>query len=41
LGSPAKIDARTVQFTIESTIEPDWSMTTISRWGVVLRAVCR
>ena len=40
LGSPAKIDARIVQFTIESTIEPDWSTTTISRAGVVrLRGV--
>ena len=40
-GSPAKIDARIVQFTIESTIDPDWSTTTISRAGVVRLAVCR
>lgn len=30
-----------VQLTMESTIEPDWSTTTISRCGVVLRAVWR
>lgn len=30
-----------VQLTIESTIEPDWSTTTMSRWGVVFRAVWR
>ncbi len=40
LGSPAKTDARMVQLTIESTIEPDWSTTTIIRAGVVRLAVC-
>lgn len=41
LGSPAKMEARMVQLTIESTMEPDWSTTTTSRCGVVFRVVWR
>ncbi|MFO0659692.1 MAG: hypothetical protein U0165_07670 [Polyangiaceae bacterium] len=33
LGSPLKIEARMVVCTIASSIEPDWSTTTMSRVG--------
>ena len=33
-------EARMVQLTIESTIEPDWSTETINREGVFFLAVC-
>ena len=40
-GRPAKIEARIAVCTIASTIEPDWSTTTISRLGGSFEAVRR